>query len=725
MNRNAGAVAPTRISEMRAQLRNGKRLALKDVYMPETTFLVVPQYSETKYMDGYTGAPRMPESLKRRRNLEEAMRAFETVLLLDPGNREAEIYLAACLRDPLINRADDARQNYRDLIEAGVQDQWSKQARKALDASFVNQMGRLQNPREKARWFESAAMQSTNSTATKFYENEAKGAAVNAAMTPEDRLFADLQSCNDALHGKPGTYPEEMGMYQFVTTCGADEAGAARRLVELVPKMKAQFPDIEPYFMAMVVRFQVETNAPVIVEFQKELAQISEPPNQLLAPKKFWSDLLPVCYWAFDHKLDGMAAQMLEGRQRAASQDKTAPYIYQFENEDKIALAYAYLGLERWQQARDLFETFSNQPVFMCHRGPWGAGLNTVLSGQAAAVCAQKLGQAPATLGAHEFEMGQACFCLCSPSASVVDESGLWIGIDNKLLHLDFDLKTNLEVVLPKHYDTPICAICLASSTVWIATDGEGLIEFDKTSRQCHRLTEKDGLLMNRIASLNLAGPNLWIGYGRRTYAFRGMGMSGEGGLGRLDLSTRQFASFTPPLADRRAPRLEAADKPTRHPVIVLAQGGEDDVWFVTEENGTRLRRYRTRDNTWEAGPQTASSLAADSTRLFLGQFWSYEGGDKSDQLGVRILDFKDGKWRTLKTSEGLPSGAVSAVAPDGSDLWVGGRGYIALLDLEHEKVRKFARVNADAVDQIQLGGGCLWAVYDSHLHRAALQNIR
>ena len=31
-----------------------------------------------------------------------------------------------------------------------------------------------------------------NSTATKFYENEAKGAAVNAAMTPEDRLYGIL-----------------------------------------------------------------------------------------------------------------------------------------------------------------------------------------------------------------------------------------------------------------------------------------------------------------------------------------------------------------------------------------------------------------------------------------------------------------------------------------------------------------------------------------------------
>ena len=171
--------------------------------------------------------------------------------------------------------------------------------------------------------------------------------------------------------------------------------------------------------------------------------------------------------------------------------------------------------------------------------------------------------------------------------------------------------------------------------------------------------------------------------------------------------------------------RLEAADRPTRRPVIVLAQGAEDDAWFITEDAGTRLRRYRTRGNTWEAGPQTSSSLAADSKRLFLGQYWNYTGGDKGDQLGVRILDFKDGKWRTLKTIEELPSGAVSVLAPDGHDLWVGGRSYIALVDLDHDKVRKFARIQALAVDQIQLGGGYLWAEYDWHLHRVLLQNVR
>ncbi|MDB6021660.1 MAG: hypothetical protein JWQ04_1517, partial [Pedosphaera sp.] len=45
------------------------------------------------------------------------------------------------------------------------------------------------------------------------------------------------------------------------------------------------------------------------------------------------------------------------------------------------------------------------------------------------------------------------------------------------------------------------------------------------------------------------------------------------------------------------------------------------------------------------------------------------------------------GKSRKLKSSDGLPGTAVSAVTPDGNNLWVGGLGYIALVDPEQEKI--------------------------------------
>jgi hypothetical protein len=732
LNQNQGVVIPSRTSEIRAQMSFGKDLSRIDRFST-VAGLVYPQLSDPECFDGNTGNFIPQIGLKRRRNLQEAIRAFETVLLLDPGNREAKMYLAACLRSPVIERREEARHYYREIIEAQLQDKWTGLAQRALVISFQNRFGGIDSD-EKARWFASAARQSISSPEKDFYSKQAREAEADATIQrgqspaaqslAEQRMFDALRAYRKDLQAKQ-TYDSDMGMSPFVETFGDDRAAAVQRLVELLPKVKSLVPELEPYFLSDILTFQQDTNAPVVAQFRRELALLSEHPAQMLAPAQFWNHLRHVCDWSFRHKFYALAAQVIEGEQRALAQGCPVPNLYVNNDQDRIALAYAYLGTEHWQQARDIFESFSNQSVFMQNRGPWG-GLTMVLTGKEAAFCAEKLGQ-PSTRDPREFDMGKACFCLCSPAAYVVDDSGLWIGIDNRLLRLDFELKTNLAVTLPKDSATPVCCLCPTPSSVWIGTDGEGLIEFDKTSRQCRLLTEQDGLLMNNISCLDLAGDMLWIGYGHRAFVFYGMGISThEGGLGRLDLSTRQFSSFTPSLEDRTTARLEAADKPTRRPVIALANGSENDVWFVTEDVGnTRLRHFRPRDNLWEAGPQTASSLAVDQKRLFLGQYWSYGGEDKSGPLGVSILDFKDGQWRNLKVAGGLPSGAVSALAPDGHDLWVGGKGYIALVDLEQDKVRKFARVPAPAVDQIQIGGGCLWAFYDWHLHRALLQNIR
>jgi hypothetical protein len=748
MNPNQGLVVPTRTSEIIAQMSLGQELSepkfLARSPQQESSYLVWPHFYDTQYFDG-NGMLLPRESFKRRRNLEEAIRAFETVLLLDPGNGEAKMRLAACLRSPIIDRLDDARHCYREIIDAQVQDKWTKMAQTALGTSFEqNGLGSI-DWAERARWFESAAEQSVDASKRDFYAKEANAARASEAQAAikraggseaqalaEGHIFEALQSYRNQLdrlkRKKGGTRSApEFGVSLFLQTFGDDHAAAARRLVELLPKVRSQIPEAEPYFLATVVASQDDTNAPVVAEFQREFAQLSEHPDQVLDPRCYWMQAECVCQWGFQHKLYALAAQVLEGRLRNVPIDNPAFKDDHYVNEDRIKLAYAHLGLEHWQQARDIFETFSNRSFVMYDGGPWGPNRSMVLTGREAAYCAKKLGQTPAR-DAREFDMGRACFCLCTPSAWVLDEGGLWIGINNQLLYLDFDLKTNLAVNLPPGNGAPVACLCPTDAAVWIGTDGEGLIEYDKTSRQCRRMTEQDGLLMNNIACLNLAGASLWIGYGHRSYVYWAMGTSThEGGLGRLDLSTRQFTSFTPSLEERRLARFKAADKPTHCPVIVLARGSEDDVWCVTEtENSlTILRHFRPRDKVWEAGPQTSSSLAVDQKRLFLGQYWNYEGENEGDELGVKILDFKTGRWRSLKTSDGLPCGAVSAVASDGHDLWVGGRGYVALIDLEHDKIRKFARIKSDAVDQIQIGGGYLWALYDAHLHRALLQNVR
>jgi hypothetical protein len=88
-------------------------------------------------------------------------------------------------------------------------------------------------------------------------------------------------------------------------------------------------------------------------------------------------------------------------------------------------------------------------------------------------------------------------------------------------------------------------------------------------------------------------------------------------------------------------------------------------------------------------------------------------------------LDFKVGQWKGLKAATELPSGAVSTLTLDGNNLWVGGMGYIALVDLGQDKVRRLAYIQTSAVDRIQIGGGYVWAQFDWHLYRAPLADVR
>ena len=96
------------------------------------------------------------EFARIRRNLEEAIKAFETVLLLEPTNREAKVCLATCYADSVISDLDKARHLYREVIEEPVQDMWTGAAEYGLLWSFYRR-----NPDEKSRWFGAAALQKT------------------------------------------------------------------------------------------------------------------------------------------------------------------------------------------------------------------------------------------------------------------------------------------------------------------------------------------------------------------------------------------------------------------------------------------------------------------------------------------------------------------------------------------------------------------------------------
>lgn len=88
---------------------------------------------------------------------------------------------------------------------------------------------------------------------------------------------------------------------------------------------------------------------------------------------------------------------------------------------------------------------------------------------------------------------------------------------------------------------------------------------------------------------------------------------------------------------------------------------------------------------------------------LYAGIFWNYDfsNQNKSGPLGISVLNFKDGQWRSLKVADDLLPGVVTTLTLAGNDLWVGGLGYIALIDPVQDKMLHFAYVRAPTVDRI------------------------
>ncbi len=708
-------LVPSRASEARSQLAAGLELAN---FGPAGLF----------WISSYNTIP-PAKAIRERHNMDEAIRAFETVLLLDPENRDARMYLAACLRNPTILRIEESRELYRQLLESPIQDKWTRQAQEALLHTFA-----FQSPEDRAHWFARVAQPTTNSPAQAFYHQALEQARQDAVIGAQDqpaqelaetRLFEAMKQWHSDLVNHIHIIDfYNTGLGKYVESFGTNRAAAARRLVDLLPKLQQQTPALAPHILAGVVSFQVDTNAPVIEEFERSLDAISEHPEKIFEPKYYYNLISgPLFYSCEKQKMFGLAAQVLEHRDRASRVKQADP----LDHQRRMSQAFVCMAVEQWQKAIDVFQTWSNRPVWMGNRGLWGPAFTTVFPTKEIAFCRNKLGL-PVISDPCEFDLGEACVCLHPPSrpnffgpaaAFAADSDGLWIACPGRLLHLDAGLQTNLDVALPATESVTVNCIALTPTTVWMGTAGSGLLEFDRPNRQCRRLTEADGLLMNFVTQVFPAGDTLWLGYGSEI----------GGGLGRFDLRTRKAVSFATSilpnllLPEAQKPSTDLASAPPRQALQQMAADTGGDVWFTED---SRLRRFHSEQGIWEEFPQAGRfrAFALQKDLLFAASY-SSDTFPTTGLLGLNILDLRDGKWRRLRFIDGLPQDNISALTVHGQDLWIGGLGFVAQIDPDRNAARHFAYLDTRAVSRIQICEPYLWVQADRHLYRVPLHTLK
>jgi tetratricopeptide (TPR) repeat protein len=678
------------------------------------------------------------DQARRRNNMEEAMRAFQTVLLLDHNNRKAKLYLGACLLDWTIGRPEEARNYFREVADSTPPDAWSKKALETLGMINFSEFGTAA-PEENANdWLKEGP---SSQKALEKAEKQLLG-----TVRKEGRLAFDY----------------------FMSGFATNQSLGADHLVRLWPKLKEQCPDLAPTLVADLVSYLVTTNSPVVDEFRQTLAASVNKPETITNRSAFFGTAVILDYeWSLEKKWPALAAEIMEAKRQAAGREPKIPLT----DTDRIRLAFAYVNLERWRDALEVFEELGETPVNMDFNGPWGSPFRPFLPAAAAAECRAKLGLPPVQI-AGRFDFGKPCLCLHTPSVFAATEDALWVAIGGKLLQLGFNLATNLEVALPVDSGVAFTAICVSPEQVWMGTESAGLIEYNTATRKCRVIAEADGLLRNDIGCLCRQGDVLWIG----------CGSSGRrGGLAKLDLRSGRVSAFTPSLPEEpissTSPitfeRADPSDGPPAHAIHGLGGGLAGEVWMFVSKQG--LRRYVSASNTW--GPIQSDlggeivSFTTDREHLIAGlqfeqlavtlqnrhkeadgtivgvltnivitraefkrmverrdelapRISNTTGGTIPDQGGLASYDLRDGYWKMLLDSEHLPA-PPTKIFVVGGDVWVGGLGYVAVVDAAKKSVRKLCYIPSRTVDGLQVAGGFLWAQYDNHLHKAPLSATR
>jgi len=138
-------------------------------------------------------------------------------------------------------------------------------------------------------------------------------------------------------------------------------------------------------------------------------------------------------------------------------------------------------------------------------------------------------------------------------------------------------------------------------------------------------------------------------------------------------------------------------------------------MWFAVEEKGVRW--FRSSDGNWDtiglSGPKDAfvdmAAEAIPGLLLLADREYDVLDNEKSRSGGLYVYNYHQSRLDQFQIYQGLPSNDVTAVAADGRIAWVGGRGFLAVVDIQERKVLRIAYISASTIRGIQLNPAHVW----------------
>jgi ligand-binding sensor domain-containing protein len=344
--------------------------------------------------------------------------------------------------------------------------------------------------------------------------------------------------------------------------------------------------------------------------------------------------------------------------------------------------------------------------------GPWGRyPLAYVIPENRVRACLRQLGR-PFTEKPEFMPLPEFLLARESSFVFVPDGSRLWIACCDEVVEQPVGGGLGVTKRLPISSETPPKVMVQSATTLWIGTEGSGLLEYDKKTGQTRKRTTADGLLFDDIRALHLDGTQLWIG----------SASDGAGGLSRLDLTTGRINSFVPALVRINPQEISEVERTAapRRPVTALMTDGRDGLWVGVEDFG--VQRMNLKDGSWTTplpSKEQFSRVACFATHgewLLVGEHPEVMQQSDTNLLTMRPWD--GGTPVLYGASAGLPYPAVSTLAVDGDQMWIGGPAYVAVMDLKSRRILKRNLMNSTLASQFTIQGDWVWVRLNNEIAR-------
>jgi hypothetical protein len=242
----------------------------------------------------------------------------------------------------------------------------------------------------------------------------------------------------------------------------------------------------------------------------------------------------------------------------------------------------------------------------------------------------------------------------------------LLIACGTNLFRYDQRYETQEKVEVPVALAHPITTIACDTNSIWLGTEGGGLVQLSKTGGTPRVFTEKDGLLMPSILCSRLRDNRLWLGFGFRE----------SGGLGYLDTASGKFVGLTRDVALFKSQGQTAAGPPDSA-VTMISSVDPKTVWVASR---SALHCFDVPAQKW------TTPLGLGPTCFSVNSNFVAAACPTG---GVMICRLPAGPWTKIDLANNYSYNRVDSLRADAVDtrmLWVGTLRTLMLVDMQLSK---------------------------------------